>query len=457
MQAQLQHPHDGATVPPYEAWPSVPKGPLGLNAEVANSSGMHVDDIATPDTVDGRAASVLSMDDIEAAQALEGLRTDFLNSPARQPAPLPTKTDTTPRSQNDTQEPEPLLRLLTSTHPMLSTAINGSLSAYSSSKTYSPRFRSGAEFVERHIGNPVASTVGTAGRISGVETGVRWWLQRTDSHGQEGESNKRRKVANGGDAHKGMDIEKGLQDIEPRPQLNSHQHRRSSEMSYADSLPAYDDHRSPNYEEQTTPLHPRRSQSPQSQTWQTRLIMSTSGLGVAMSDESLRSLRYCLSWLRWANAHLGEAIVSLKNVLEEWSRSQQQQQQQQQRNRPRESDTPMTDPPTSESCRDDETPTPRDQATISSHLAALKADILRTLKKVVDVVSTYAGGALPHNARVLVRRHLTSLPQRFRLASTSEAEASESSRARFGDGGARYDGPGGGGGGWDDWERGGVD
>lgn len=75
MQAQLQHPHDGATVPPYEAWPSVPKGPLGLNAEVANSSGMHVDDIATPDTVDGRAASVLSMDDIEAAQALEGLRT----------------------------------------------------------------------------------------------------------------------------------------------------------------------------------------------------------------------------------------------------------------------------------------------------------------------------------------------------------------------------------------------
>ena len=75
------------------------------------------------------------------------------------------------------QAPEPLLALLTSQHPLLSSAIN----AYASSKSYSPRFRVGAEFVERNIASPVASTVGTAGRMSGVETGVRWWLQRSDS------------------------------------------------------------------------------------------------------------------------------------------------------------------------------------------------------------------------------------------------------------------------------------
>ena len=75
MEAQLERPHNGATVPPYEAWPSVPKGPLGLSAEVANSTGMDVDSVASPDTVDGRATSILSMDDLEAAQALEGLRT----------------------------------------------------------------------------------------------------------------------------------------------------------------------------------------------------------------------------------------------------------------------------------------------------------------------------------------------------------------------------------------------
>jgi hypothetical protein len=40
------------------------------------------------------------------------------------------------------------------------------------------------------------------------------------------------------------------------------------------------------------------------------------------------------------------------------------------------------------------------------------------LNKIIDVVSTYAGGALPENARELVRKHLNSFPQRFRLACT---------------------------------------
>ena len=78
MEAQIERPHDGAVVPPYEAWPSAPTGPLSVSAEVANPSGMDVDSVASPNTVDGRATSVLSMDDLEAAQALEGLRTGIL-------------------------------------------------------------------------------------------------------------------------------------------------------------------------------------------------------------------------------------------------------------------------------------------------------------------------------------------------------------------------------------------
>ena len=78
MEAQIERPHDGAIVPPYEAWPSAPKGPLRVSGEVANPSGMDVDSVASPDTVNGRATSVLSMDDLEAAQALEGLRTGIL-------------------------------------------------------------------------------------------------------------------------------------------------------------------------------------------------------------------------------------------------------------------------------------------------------------------------------------------------------------------------------------------
>ena len=43
------------------------------------------------------------------------------------------------------------------------------MSAYTTSKSYSPRFKSSAEFIERNIGSPVASTVGTGGRKTGVE------------------------------------------------------------------------------------------------------------------------------------------------------------------------------------------------------------------------------------------------------------------------------------------------
>lgn len=301
------------------------------------------------------------------------------------------------RSPTEPQQPEPLLSLLTSQHPLLQTAINGSLSAYSSSKEYSPRFRYGAEFVERHIGTPVASTVGTAGRISGVETGVRWWLQRTDSNGTQDGSNKRQRT-NENDTYE-RDVEKGMRDVS----LHSRQ-RRASDLSFAESLPPYDDQRSPRYEEHDAQVQ-SSSQEMRSPTWQTRLMMSTSGLGVAMSEESLRSLKYCLQWLRWANGHLGKVLSSLQQVLEEWNQSQQ----------PRTSqDTDMTDGSSSR-------PPARDQAAITRHIQALKSDVLKTLKDMVDTVSKYAGGALPENAKILVRRHLTSLPQRFLLASSTNS------------------------------------
>lgn len=318
------------------------------------------------------------------------------------------KRDTT----SPQQQPEPLLSLLTSTHPLLSTAINGSLSAYSSSKSYSPRFKYGAEFVERHIGTPVASTVGTAGRISGVETGVRWWLQRSDlSDADAGTANKRRKVD--------VDVEKGLDGSAPP----RYAQRRPSDLSCTEPLPAYDNHRSPSYAEHGTPnqaeqlRHSRESAS--SPNWQTRLMMSTSGLGVAMNEESLRSLKYCLSWLRWANGHLSKVLVSLRDVLEEWDQSRAQSSEQ--------ASGPNMGPGHQHTTNQAHLDSAQVTAAVTQRIEALKAEVLQTLKKVVDIVSKYAGGALPENARVLVRRHLTSLPQRFRIASTSTAPT-ESSR-----------------------------
>ena len=60
------------------------------------------------------------------------------------------------------------------------------------------------------------------------------------------------------------------------------------------------------------------------QTWQSRLVISTSGLGVAMSQESLFRLQYCLTWLRWANGRLGKAVVALQGALREWEHARAQ-------------------------------------------------------------------------------------------------------------------------------------
>lgn len=281
--------------------------------------------------------------------------------------------------------PEPLLSLLTSSHPLISSAINGSVSAYATSKSYSPRFKSGAEFIERNIGSPVANTVGTVGRKTGVESGLRWALQRRDSTNELSKTNKRRKMDG---------------NVSPRTvgagQNGSDQLTRTrspSDLSMAESLPPYDEMMSPHYEE-----NPGRRAEP---TWQSRLVISTSGLGVAMSDESLRSLQYCLTWLRWANGRLGKSIVALHGAVTEWEQQKAQQQ-----------DMSQADVEAGNSRQEN-------ASLLIQRIQAVKADVLSTLKQVVDVVSKYAGGALPENARNLVRRHLTSLPHRFQVASTS--------------------------------------
>ncbi|KAL4868532.1 hypothetical protein BDV12DRAFT_185891 [Aspergillus spectabilis] len=336
---------------------------------------MEVDNTAVAEDRSRRATSVLSMDDLEAAQALEGLRTDFGASPR-------TSQQTTASPESKPQ-PEPLLSLLTSTHPLISSAINNSVSAYTSSKSYSPRFKSSAEFIERNIGSPVASTVHSVGRKTGVESGLRWALQRHASNSSESNRSKRRKVS--GDKHPTeRDLEIGLS-----ANMDTKTLHETPDLYLNEDLPAYDNEKSPNYSEVD------RENSARQSTWQSRLMISTSGLGVAMSEESLRSLQYCLTWLKWANGRLGNSIVALQETLKEWEALPQKNED--------------------ESINGQAT----NQTQLSQRIQALKQDVLSTLKQVVDVVSKYAGGALPENARHLVRRHLTSLPHRFQVATTA--------------------------------------
>lgn len=285
-----------------------------------------------------------------------------------------------PRPTSDSQQPEPLLSLLTSTHPLISSAINGSMTAYTTSKSYSPRFKSGAEFIEHNIGSPVASTVGTVGRKTGVESGLRWALKH--QRGSAANRPKRRKVDNQVE----VDLEKG-RGRDGDGDEKSEMVRTASEVSLPETLPPYDDHTSPSYDEVG---REKAATARGGSNWQSRLVISTSGLGVAMSEESLRSLQYCLTWLRWANGRLGKAILALQTALKEWD------------------------------SRNGENSSAGRNTLLSQRIQAVREDVLSTLKQVVNVVSKYAGGALPENARNLVRRHLTSLPHRFQIASTSQ-------------------------------------
>lgn len=186
-----------------------------------------------------------------------------------------------------------------------------------------------------------------------------------------------------------MDVEQGPDMADPS------RARSSSDLSMTETLPPYDDMgRSPRYEEKSGRQNPS--------TWQSRLVISTSGLGVAMSEESLRSLQYCLTWLRWANGRLGRAIVALQNALTEWD------------------DHKIRLGEQSDGQGGGRANSPESASLLTQRIQAVKEDVLSTLKQVVDVVSKYAGGALPENARHLVRRHLTSLPHRFQMASTSQ-------------------------------------
>ena len=265
---------------------------------------------------------------------------------------------------------------------------------------------------------PIAGAVGSMSRATGVEGSVRWFLgggRRQKSHVSDLEaagrsSNKRRRVDNGsngvGAGDLGFEPGSGV----PTPRVSLDGTRRSSFASTIDTLPAYDDNRSPPYAESLAPEEHRENPAA------SRLVMTTSGLGIAMTEESLRSLKYCLGWLRWANDHIGTVVTSLKTTMDKYEKSQ--------------SETLGEDQAMQEASSGDAA----DRNQLAAKITVYKSDVLKTLQEVINTVSRHAGGALPENARDLVRHHLTSLPQRFRVASAlGNQQQQQQSPTRQGD------------------------
>ncbi|KAF3771125.1 transcription factor Opi1, partial [Cryphonectria parasitica EP155] len=372
-------------------------------------------------------ASSVSLDDPDvrmAAEALGDLKADFVSSPQNMNNTGPTS----PPHQFGTpgsSEAEPLLSLVLSSGSMLAKPIEGTVTAYNTTKNFSPGFiKTPVEYVE--------GVVGSGFHMSGIEGGVRWFFRGKGRHPSSSDletgegSHKRRKVGSRGSSRSGSrrgDASGGMaltssHSPETEPFGLSDKERRLS-VGTVDTLPAYDDARSPAYTEnamaasdnkQATPTTNSRSSST-NPAWQQRLMMSTSGLSIAMSEESLRSLKYCLTWLRWANDHIGRVILALKDALEKYDSRQ-----------PR--DAAMRND--GNGAEDSE----HARRELSARVTALRSDVLKTLTSVIETVSKYTGGALPENARALVRRHLQSLPQRFVLATQEDANANANANGR---------------------------
>lgn len=378
-----------------------------------------------------KSTSVVSLEDPDermAVEALSGLgnagmsytskgtpsriiltRTEYNRpAPSSQSSRYAALNPSSPQQQHSaSQGQEPLLRLLVEAHPWVGGTINGSLSAYTTTKNYSPRFvQYGANLIERNIGSPMANTVSSVGKKTGVEGGIRKYLDSRrpgdiESAQSGGHPNNKRKATQSEgetDSENAFDASSPMQeDVE--------------------SLPAYRSSKPPSYREEASPSarerHQLRTMAARNRSWGTQIMISTSGLGVACSESSRKSLTYCVGLLTTATEHIETAMKALKLVLEDLEQTQEARQQDRLRHA-KEVEAGVI--PASQAEKDDAA------RRLADRIQQLCDDIWNTLKTVVNSVSTYAGGALPENARLLVKGQLLSIPQRWRAASQTAAE-----------------------------------
>ncbi|KAK4149045.1 clock-controlled protein 8 [Chaetomidium leptoderma] len=387
-------------------WPS-------SNPFTACYTPAYLDPVEPSPSISHRGTSV-SLDDPDvriAAEALGQMRTDCGSSPRNRRIPRASTSGHRKMSRDrkparPSPHPEPLLSIITTSHPLLATTIEGATSAYNSGKNYSPHIKTGAECVESYL-KPVGKAVGNVGRKTGVEGGVRWIFgmrsrkqhSTTDIETSERGNNKRRKADRNDRGQTGLGAS-------PRDADADNEDRRMS-VSTVDTLPAYDDHRSPVYSEtaeDNTTSDPGSDAS--GQPWGQRFVVTTSGLGVAMKKESLRSLKYCLNVVGDTTGYLGGIIVKLKAVIDEYDRASQ---------------TDGADH-TMEDGRNPAPHTADDRSRLILRMDELRDELFGVLHRTVQTVSKYAGSALPENAKNLVHRQLMSLPGLYQMHYVRESE-----------------------------------
>ncbi|KAI8063710.1 transcription factor Opi1-domain-containing protein [Gilbertella persicaria] len=113
-------------------------------------------------------------------------------------------------------------------------------------------------------------------------------------------------------------------------------------------------------------------------TWQQIVVGAGSAAGstaAVVSEESMKCLKYCSNWLHYAIQQLAHQMSLARDFLVSLATRQKQEQ-------------PML-------------------------LSSIKKNMVTTLRKVIDIITCYAGNALPYQAKASIRGAILSLPNRW--------------------------------------------
>ncbi|KAF3920266.1 hypothetical protein AA313_de0208453 [Arthrobotrys entomopaga] len=365
----------------------------------ASSTISHTTTRNTEDLDEDQDSTSLSVDiddpDVRmAAEALGDLRADFVSSPKSIPPTSPISSSSKKEDREERRQ-ETMMEMIQGQNTFLGTAVRAGRSVYRGGKRYSPRFKYGAEMVERAAA-PMTSVVSYAARTTGVESVLRRNLEA-------------RRLSSSG-ASSTTTSQSSPSHSQPSSSTSSHAtKRRKTQFEEGREMDVDSSPNTPSNEREDQLTH-KPATDVVSLNWQRRLMLSTAGVGVALSEESLKSLKYCLAWLRWANDHLDKVVMALRGVISEYDSDKSRRNE---NNKNKNSANDDTD-------GDDDERSIQLQHKIDN----LRKDVIGTLKRVVDVVSTYAGGALPENARVVVKACITNLPRRWALAAKDDPSGS---------------------------------
>lgn len=136
--------------------------------------------------------------------------------------------------------------------------------------------------------------------------------------------------------------------------------------------------------------------------WQEVLISATSL--ASLSQDSRKRLRYCLHLLKLANAHLASTVTKLQGAIAEETAYSLAQSIAANHVPHNERQAYLHQPPSTEP---------------ALSITALKADVVSTIRKIIKVVSQYAGNSLPEPARSHIRTYILGLPSRWASTTAS--------------------------------------